>query len=62
MITEQEERVIILLKNTIIAGVNYHEGNYSAREAIEELLQKSEVVLHPEAIEKLIEWLKQSEL
>lgn len=62
MITELEKQVIRLVKNTIVAGINYHEGSYSAKEAIEELLQKSEVALHTEAIDKLVEWLKQSKL
>lgn len=58
MINELEEQVIRLVENTIIVAISYHEGNYTQQEAVEEILQRSEVKLHKEAIEQLVEFLK----
>ena len=58
MINELEEQVIRLVKNTIIVAISYHEGNYTQQQAIEEILQRSEIKLHQEAIEQLVEFLK----
>ncbi len=62
MITEQEERVIILIKNALRVGANYYECHFNEEMAINDVLVTSEVALHPEAIDELVEWLKQSEL
>lgn len=62
MITEQEERVIILIKNALRIGAVYHECHFDEEVAIKDVLTTSEVALHPEAINELVEWLKQSEL
>lgn len=62
MINELEEQVIRLVKNTIVVAINCHEGNYTLQEAVKEILQRSEVKLHEEAINELVEWLKQSKL
>lgn len=58
MITELEQQVIRLIENTIIVAIIYHEGNYTQQEAITEILQRSEVTLHQEAVEQLVEFLK----
>ena len=58
MINELEEQVIRLVENTIIVAISYHEGNYTQQEAVEEILQRSEVKLHEEAINELVEFLK----
>lgn len=62
MITEQEERVIILIENALRIGANYHECLFDEEVAINDVLTTSEVTLHPEAVDKLVEWLKNSEL
>ena len=62
MITEQEERVIILIKNALRIGASYHECHFNEEMAINDVLTTSEVALHPEAVEQLVEWLKNSEL
>lgn len=62
MITEQEERVIILIENALKIGAAYHENYFDEEVVIKNLLTTSEVALHPEAINELVEWLKQSEL
>lgn len=62
MITEQEERVIILIKNALFIGGKYHVCHFDEEIAIKDVLTKSKVTLHPEAVEQLVEWLKQSEL
>lgn len=62
MITELEEQVMRLVKNAMIAAINYHKGSNSAEEVITELLQNSEVALHQEAINVLVQWVKESAL
>ena len=62
MITELEERIMILIQAAMEVGAKYHECRFSEQIAIDEVLRKSEVTLHQEAIEKLVEWLKSSEL
>ena len=62
MLTPQEERVIILIKNALKVGANYHECHFNEEVAIKDVLITSEVALHPEAIEQLVKWLKESEL
>lgn len=62
MITEQEERVIVLIQNALRIGANYHECHFNEEMAINDVLVTSEVALHPEAVEQLVEWLKNSEL
>lgn len=62
MINELEEQVIKLVRNTIISSIDYHNGLFSAKKTIEDILHKSEVALHQEAIDELVEWLKQSKL
>lgn len=62
MLTEQEERVIILIENALRVGAVYHECHFDEEVAIKDVLTTSEVVLHPEAVEQLVEWLKESEL
>lgn len=62
MITEQEQRVIILIKNALKVGAVYHECHFDEEVAIKNVLTTSKVALHSEAVEKLVEWLKQSEL
>ena len=58
MITEQEQRVIILVKNALRVGVVYHECHFDEEVAIKDVLTTSEVALHPEAVKQLVEWLK----
>lgn len=62
MITEQEERVIILIKNALRIGAHYHECHFDEELAIKDVLATSEVALHPEAINELVKWLTESEL
>lgn len=62
MLTPQEERVIILIKNALRVGAVYHECHFDEEVAIKAVLTTSEVALHPEARSILVEWLKQSEL
>lgn len=62
MLTEQEERVITLIKNALRVGAEYHECHFDEEMAIKNVLTTSEVALHSEATNELIEWLKQSEL
>ena len=62
MITEQEQRVIILIENALRIGAVYHECHFDEEVAIKDVLTTSEVALHPEAVEQLVKWLKESEL
>lgn len=62
MLTPQEERVIILVKKAMEVAVSFHEYHFTAETAINDILKESEVALHPEAVEQLVEWLKRSDL
>lgn len=62
MLTPQEERVIILLKSTIEKVIAYTESYYPEECLIKDILADSEVALHQEAIDELVEWLKQLKL
>ena len=62
MITALEERVVKLLKVTIEKAIAYNESYYPEECLIKDILADSEVALHPEAIEELVEWLKESRL
>ena len=62
MLTLQEERVMKLLKVTIEKAIAYNESYYPEECLIKDILADSEVALHPEAINELVEWLKQSKL
>ena len=62
MISELEQRVIILIQNALRVGAVYHECHFDEEVAIKDLLTTSKVALRPEAVDELIKWLKDSDL